>query len=230
MRFDDVNWMDVESYLQREDRAMLVLGACEEHGYLSLTTDVRIPLALADAASQQTGVLVAPPVSFGLSPYFAAYPGTISLRARTYLMLFEDILRELHRQGFRRILVLNGHGGNAPVTAALEELLAHLPGVRIGWYSWFDAPHVQAVAEQHGLHLGHANWSEAFSFNQVAPLPPGEKAAVDLETRLDPASLREALGDGVFEGPYQAGSEVMEAVFAAALEDVVADLERLRTA
>jgi creatinine amidohydrolase len=168
MRFDDVNWMDVESYLQCEDRVMLVLGACEEHGYLSLTTDVRIPLALADAASQQTGVLVAPPVSFGLSPYFAAYPGTISLRARTYLLLFEDILRELHRQGFRRILVLNGHGGNAPVTAALEELLAQLPGVRIGWYSWFDAPHVQAVAEQHGLHLGHANWSEAFSFTQVA--------------------------------------------------------------
>ena len=72
MRFEDMNWMDVESYLKQDQRVMLVTGACEQHGYLSLTTDVRIPLALADAASQQTGVLVAPPVSFGLSPYFAA--------------------------------------------------------------------------------------------------------------------------------------------------------------
>jgi len=70
MRFDDMNWMDVESYIKTEDRLMLVLGACEQHGYLSLLSDVRIPLALADAASQRTGVAVAPPLNFGVSPYF----------------------------------------------------------------------------------------------------------------------------------------------------------------
>jgi creatinine amidohydrolase len=47
MRLEDLNWMDVESWLQHEDRLMLVLGACEQHGYLSLTTHVRIPPALA---------------------------------------------------------------------------------------------------------------------------------------------------------------------------------------
>ena len=70
MRFEELNWFDVKKYLEGDDRLMMVLGACEQHGYLSLTTDVLIPQALGDAASQQTGVLVAPVLNFGSSPYF----------------------------------------------------------------------------------------------------------------------------------------------------------------
>jgi len=51
VRFDELNWMDVERYLESDDRLMIVLGACEQHAYLSLATDVKVPLALADAAS-----------------------------------------------------------------------------------------------------------------------------------------------------------------------------------
>ena len=90
MRLEDLNWFDVESYLQHDDRLILVLGACEQHGYLSLLTDVKIPLTLADAASQQSGVLVAPALNFGASPYFLTYPGTLSLRVSTLLDLVED--------------------------------------------------------------------------------------------------------------------------------------------
>src|ERR1041384_6831047 len=78
MRLEDLNWTDVEKYLQQEDRLMLVTGATEQHGYLSLLTDIKIPLALADAASQTTGVLVAPPLNFGVSPYLLSYPRTLS--------------------------------------------------------------------------------------------------------------------------------------------------------
>ena len=55
MRFEYLSWMDVESYLQHDDRLMLVLGACEQHGYLSLLTDIKIPLVLADLAAQKPG-------------------------------------------------------------------------------------------------------------------------------------------------------------------------------
>ena len=126
MRMEELNWMDVEGYLQAEDRLMLVLGACEQHAYLSLLTDVKIPLALADAASQQTGVLVAPPMNFGSSPYFMAYPGTFSLRTSTLLDLVEDLVRSAYQHGFRRILVLNGHGGNDPARGRLYEILSEL--------------------------------------------------------------------------------------------------------
>ncbi len=111
MRLSDLNWFDVQAYLENDDRILLVLGSCEQHAYLSLLTDVKIPLALADAAAQQSGVLVAPPLNFGASPYFLAYPGTISLRIATLLDLTEDLVRSLYGHGFRRMIVLNGHGG-----------------------------------------------------------------------------------------------------------------------
>ena len=57
MKFEDLNWMQVEEYLKTDDRLILVLGACEQHGYLSLMTDVKIPMALAEEASRQSGVL-----------------------------------------------------------------------------------------------------------------------------------------------------------------------------
>jgi len=111
MRIEELNWMDVEQYLTQDDRLILVLGACEQHGYLSLLTDVKIPLCPGGCCSQQTGVLVAPALNFGASPYFLTYPGTLSLRVSTLLDLVEDLIQSAFGQGFRRYLVLNGHGG-----------------------------------------------------------------------------------------------------------------------
>jgi len=143
MRFDDLNWMDVARYLEHDDRLMLVLGACEQHAYLSLTTDVKIPLALADAASQQTGVLVAPPLNFGASPYFLAYPGTISLRVSTLLDIVEDMVHSVYAHGFRRILIINGHGGNTPARGRKSSpstltcaSCGTTGGVPIPWGAW----------------------------------------------------------------------------------------------
>ena len=101
MQFEDLNWMDVEKYLQREDRLMLVTRATEHHAYLSLLTDIKIPLALADASSEATGVLVAPPLNFGVSPYFLAYPGTLSLRVATLCAAVEDLVRSAYGHGFK---------------------------------------------------------------------------------------------------------------------------------
>jgi creatinine amidohydrolase len=137
MRLEDLNWMDVESYLGVDDRLIVVVGACEQHGYLSLLTDIKIPLALADAAAAQTKVLIAPPLNFGLSPYFAKYPGTLSLRVSTFLSVIEDLTRGSYAQGFRRLLFLNGHGGNQPAVMLLTELVNDLPGLKVDWYRIF---------------------------------------------------------------------------------------------
>ena len=225
MRFEDLNWMDVENYLKTDDRLMLVTGACEQHGYLSLLTDSKIPLALADAASQVTGVLVGPALNFGISPYFTTYPGTITLRAQTYLAVMADLVRSLHAQGFKRLLFVNGHGGNDPARGVLSELVNELPGLKVGWYAWWLAPSTAAVAEQAGLKPYHAAWSEAFSFCRVADLPPGEKAPASSPRLLNPTETRALYGDGVFGGAYSAGDEVMQRLFAVCVADVV---ERLR--
>jgi creatinine amidohydrolase len=225
MRVEELNWMDVERYLQTEDRIMLVLGACEQHGYLSLLTDVKIPLALADAASQRSGVLVAPPLNFGISPYFLSYPGTISLRLATFVDVVEDIFRSLYRQGFRRFLVLNGHGGNQPGVARIHELANELPGMQAAWYSWWSAHSVEAAALKHELKSYHAAWIEAFPFTRVGELPEGKKVPPAYQGILNTQDFRQVFGDGVFGGPYQVEQRIMDEIFAAALEDVLFYLE-----
>jgi creatinine amidohydrolase len=222
MRLEDLNWMDVERYLETEDRLMLVVGATEQHGYLSLLTDIKIPLALADSASQATGVLVAPPLNFGASPYFLAYPGTFSLRISTLMAAVEDLVRSAARAGFRRILVLNGHGGNAPARGYLAELADSLPGVRLGWYDWWLSHSIEAVARKHDLRPNHANWLEAFPFTIVSEdMPVEPKVPPRAPGILDAKAAREVYGDGSFGGPYRADEQVMHELFAAALEDIV---------
>lgn len=221
MRFEDNNWMDVESYLEQNDRLMIVLGACEQHAYLSLLTDVKIPQALADAASQQTGVLVAPPLNFGASPYFLSYPGTLSLRLTTLLDIVEDLIRSAYRQGFRRILVLNGHGGNDGARTRLYEIANDLPDLKIAWYAWWTAHSVTNIALSHGLKPTHASWLEAFPFTTVAENPAGSKIPARISGLLNTDQARQAYGDGNFGGPYTADPTIMDEIFQAALADVL---------
>ena len=65
-------------------------------------------------AAEPLGVPVFPPVTYGITPYFLAFPGTISLRVETYARLIRDVLDSLASSGFRRIVIVNGHGGNQP--------------------------------------------------------------------------------------------------------------------
>jgi len=221
MRFDELNWFDVEQYLLSDDRLIIILGACEQHGYLSLLTDVKIPAALADAASQRSGVLVAPPLNFGASPYFLSYPGTISLRITTLLDLVEDIVRSVYKHGFRRILVINSHGGNDPARLRLYEVANSLPGLILAWYAWWTAHSVEAVAQKHNLRIYHAGWIEAFPFTRVTDLPPGEKTPPRIPGLVDMNQARQLYGDGVFGGPYQVSDELMNEIFSTALEDIL---------
>jgi creatinine amidohydrolase len=226
MRIEDLNWMDVEKYIAQDDRLMLVLGACEQHGYLSLLTDIRIPLALADAASTRTGVLVAPPLNFGFSSYFLDYPGTLSLRVSTLIAVAEDIVRSAHRSGFRRILIVNGHGGNSPARNHLHEVNTSLPDLRINWYDWWTSHSIEAVAIKHSLKPTHANWLEAFPFTIVSDLPEVDKTPPAVPSAImDAATVRQVYGDGSFGGKYRASEEVMHELFNAALEDILQLLE-----
>ena len=221
MRLEDLNWMDVEAYLKQDDRLIIVVGATEQHGYLSLLSDVRIPLALADAASQASGVLVAPPLNFGSSPYFLAYPGTISLRASTLMDVLEDLVRSAIQTGFRRILILNGHGGNTPARARLREIINDLPGAQLRWYDWWTSHSVEAVAERHGIKPMHANWLEAFPFTIVNDLPEGAKVPPRVPDIMDAKTARQLYGDGSFGGPYRASDAVMHELFGATLQDIL---------
>lgn len=225
MRLSDLNWFDVQAYLENDDRIILVLGACEQHAYLSLLTDVKIPLAISDAAAQKSGVLVAPPLNFGASPYFLAYPGTISLRIATLLDVTEDLFRSIYSQGFRRVLVLNGHGGNDPVRGRIFEMANEFDDLQIKWYSWWQSHSVEAIYLKHELKPAHANWLEAFPFTRVAELPKREKSPPEIPGLLGAQAARQIYGDGSFGGKYQVTDEIMQEIFDATVADVLHLLE-----
>jgi creatinine amidohydrolase len=221
MRISELNWMDVQEYLKSEDRVIVVLGACEQHGYLSLQTDTKIPLALADAASSRTNVIIAPEITIGVSPYFLSYPGTLSIRSEIYIQFVADILGSLYQAGFRRILILNGHGGNNIVRTKLVELANSLPGLKFSWYSWWESNGVQNLAQKYHLAPEHASWMEAFPFTRVADLPEGEKPGVSFTGVLNATETKAKYGDGSFGGKYQVDDAIMQELFDVCLQDVV---------
>lgn len=221
MRYEDLNWFDVENYLGKDNRLMIVFGSCEQHAHLSLLTDVKIPLALADAAGKDSNVLVAPVVNFGVSPYFLGYPGTISLRVTTLLDVAEDIVRSVYRQGFRRLLVLNGHGGNDPLKERLYELTNQLELLQVRWYAWYQSHSVLDLAAKNDIKPAHANWVEAFPFTQVGELPADSKLPINIPHLLSSRETRELFGDGSFGGPYAVSQNIMQEIFDTALLEIL---------
>lgn len=221
MNLGELNWMEVEEYLKRDDRLMLVFGATEQHGYISLEADIKIPLTMAEAASQRTGVLVAPPLNFGCSSYFVNFPGTISLRVHTFINAVEDIVRSVYHHGFRRILIVNGHGGNDPAKVSLGELANELGDLKLDWYNWWKSDSVHQVIVAHGLDGFHASWMEAFPFLRTPGIPEGEKQPFATSRILSSSEVRKALVDGVYGGAYKVSDEIMDEVFNAALADIL---------
>jgi len=126
MNLYKMNWMQVEAYLAADDRIVLPLGCTEQHAYLSLGTDSILAERVASEAAAPLGIPVLPVLAYGLTPYFMAYPGTITLRLNTYTHIIHDILDSLVETGFRRLLIVNGHGGNAPAATAVAETRALL--------------------------------------------------------------------------------------------------------
>ena len=207
MRISELNWMQVEAYLGQDDRAVLPLGSTEQHAYLSLATDSILAERLAVEAAEPLGVPVFPVVAYGLTPYFSAFPGTVTLRVSTYVALIRDILDSLHRSGFRRIVIVNGHGGNNPASAAADEFMLDHPGTRIRFHNWWNAPRAWATVQAIDPVASHASWMENMPWTRLAgvAMPDVQKPMSDLAAlrQADPAVTRALLGDGNFGGRYQ---------------------------
>jgi len=218
-----MNWSQVEGYLERDDRAVLPLGSTEQHAGLSLSVDSILAEKVALDAAEPLGIPVFPPVNYGLTPYFLAYPGTVSLRVETYVRLIGEILDSLAQSGFRRVLIVNGHGGNQPAQAAAIEWMADHPAVRVKFHNWWNAPKTFAKVQEIDPVASHASWMENFPWTRLAGAePPREqKPMIDMARMrlLDPKALRDYLGDGNFGGYYQRPDEDMQAIWAVAVAE-----------
>src|SRR5438067_13740001 len=112
MRVHGCNWQMLEAYLARDDRIVLPIGSTEQHGYLSVGTNAILAERVAVEAAEPLGVPVLPALPFGVTQYFAALPGSPSLRQGTYISVIHDLLHYLFDQGLRHLVVVNALGGH----------------------------------------------------------------------------------------------------------------------
>lgn len=133
---------------------ILPMGALEAHGgHLPLWSDTIVPHKLAQLVAARTGALVLPPITYGFCYTLRPWKGTVSLKSHTFAMIIRDITRELVRNGFDKILFLNGHGANGTICGhVLKELSDELKFTAC-IVSWWD---IEGTGVQ-----GHADEGEA---------------------------------------------------------------------
>jgi creatinine amidohydrolase len=161
---------------------VLTVGAVEQHSdHLPVDTDTlsahRIALLAAERCPSPH-VLVLPPPSFGFSPHHRAWAGTITLSLETFVGIITDVAESLHRTGFKRLLIVNGHGGNqGPLVAACTALASR--GLAVGYVNYFTPGQQQWLEVLPGAMrgVGHACCYETALQLALRPAPLADKIA-----------------------------------------------------
>lgn len=223
MRIAQSNWMQIEEILRHTDTAVLPLGSTEQHAYLSLSTDSILAERVAVEAAEPLGIPVFPALAYGITPYFLGFPGTLSLRVATYVALLRDLLDGLAQTGFRRIVLVNGHGGNAPAHVFSAEWMADHPQVRVKVHDWWRAPRVWARVQEIDPTASHASWMENFAWTRLPGVAlPEEPVRLPLtyaSVRPVGQEARAFYGAGNFGGWYERSDAEMLALWEVAVEE-----------
>ena len=223
MRIADMNWMQVRDHAAGDDRAVLPIGSTEQHAYLSLAVDAILSERVSLEAAEPLAVPVFPVINYGLTPNFVEYPGTVTFRLSTLCAVVTDVLDGIARSGFRRIVIVNGHGGNTPAHGAVLEWLDSHRGCQVKWHNWWNAPKTFAKVQAIDPKASHASWMENFPWTRLdnIAMPAEAKPMMDQARfiQLDPAAKKAFLGDGNYGGLYQRSDQDMAALWEVAVAE-----------
>ncbi len=174
LTLDRLSWEEFRDYLaDGTDLALIPVGSTEQHGPNgSFAVDAgRAEIFARKLAERLYPKAFSVPVfSYGVSPHHLHFPGTLSLRPETFMMLLRDVIDSLYQHGVRKYFIINGHGGNAPaLTLTLGELKRDYPDIKAGWAS-FTALGLDAVRDQVTSRVyGHACEIEMSQAMYLAP-------------------------------------------------------------
>jgi len=115
---------EIEEYLKNDDVVLFPVGSTEQHGkHMAIDNDAFTALEIARRVAEKTGVLVAPVMPFGYSVHHMNFAGSITLKFSTLVEVYKQVCESLIHHGFKKIVILNGHGGNTnAVNEALREI------------------------------------------------------------------------------------------------------------
>ncbi len=196
---------------------IIPVGSIEQHGnHLPVNTDINCSFSIAKSAAEimdDFPVLVAPPVWWGFSPHHMEYPGTISLKLHTYIDVLSDVATSIAAHGFKKIVFLNGHGGNSGVIASMRrKIMNEDNGPPCIGYTYFTLAdeELQAISEV-DFTIGHAAEMET-----------------SLQLYLQPELVEKGAATwapGVYGDPTRATYEKGKRLFEAAVNAVVTMIE-----
>jgi hypothetical protein len=107
-----MSWKEAEEAFKRSDTAIVPVGTLHAHGPTPISIDASSVERLANEVGRRTGLLILPLLPYGENDKMIGYPGTIAIRPSTLEDFYVDICRSLNRNGVRKVIFLNGHGGN----------------------------------------------------------------------------------------------------------------------
>jgi creatinine amidohydrolase len=150
MLLENLSYPEVELYLKKKDIILVPVGSVEQHSpYGLIGTDFITAEHVARQAGEAMDILVAPTLCYGVSPHHMAFPGTVSLSPDTLIAVVCDVVRSLVTHGFRKIILINGHGGNiAPIQVALVRLKAEGAPGSFKLTSWYALPGVSQICTE----------------------------------------------------------------------------------
>jgi creatinine amidohydrolase len=179
-----INWMEFREVVPgRIQTVLLPTGTLEPHGVINNGADNTAPLAIARRIAPRTNALIAPVLPYGMTGSMEAYPGAFQITEAAYRPFVKQILEGLAKNGFRNIIILNGHGG--PQTAVLNSVAAEVSAERrvrtlvVNWWSFASDVTKQVFGEDGG----HAGLNETAFVQAVDPtLVHPERYKDDLAT------------------------------------------------
>jgi len=135
---EEMTPQEITRALRKVDTVIVPLGTIEQHGpHLPVGTDILIPITIARFVAERASVLVAPPVCYGNSLSMTDMEGVFTVTPDSLAGLLLDLCRSFSRQGFKKIVFINGHGGNIHVLNFIGHKARLETGaliVRIDWW------------------------------------------------------------------------------------------------
>src|SRR5687768_7494725 len=156
-----INWMEFKETVPSRVRTVLLpTGTLEPHGVANNGADITAPLAMARKIAPRVNAMIAPALPYGITGSMEAYPGAFQITESAYRPFVKQVLEGLAKNGFKNIIILNGHGG--PQTAVLTAVAAEVATEQrvrtlvINWWSFAS----DITKEVFGEDGGHAGWNE----------------------------------------------------------------------
>jgi creatinine amidohydrolase len=180
----DINWMEFKEVVPSKiNTVILPTGTLEPHGVINNGADITAPVALARKIAREVNAMIAPIIPYGITGSMDAYPGAFSISEAAYRAYARDVLAGLAKNGFRNIIVINGHGG--PQTAVLNQLATEIGQEKrvrtlvINWWSYASDVTLSVFGEDGG----HAGWNETAFIQAIDPkLVHKERYSDDMAT------------------------------------------------